>query len=97
MAKLGPALRPESKVSKSLFQKNKSAAKQVLWQKMVRKVAAKKSGKKKAGEKTSKKSLVGGNSDTNKNQRNRSSNLTPVSGARPFERGSIPVQQRSFR
>jgi len=97
VAKLEPALRPESKVSKSLFQKNKSAAKQVLWQKMVRKVAAKKSGKKKAGEKTSKKSLVGGNSDTNKNQRNKSSNLTPVSGARPFERGSIPLQQRSFR
>jgi len=97
VAKREPALRPESKVSKSLFQKNKSAAKQVLWQKMVRKVAAKKSGKKKAGEKTSEKSLVGGNSDTNKNQRNRSNNLTPISGARPFERGSIPLQQRSFR
>jgi len=97
VAKLEPALTPESKVSKSLFQKNKSVAKQVLWQKMVRKVAAKKSGKKKAGAKTSKKSLVGGNSNTNKNQRNRSNNLTPVSGARPFERGSIPLQQRSFR
>ena len=97
IAKLEPALRPESKMTKSLFQKNKSAAKQVLWQKMVRKVAAKKSGKKKECEKTSKKSLVGGNSDTNKNQRNKSSNLTPVSGARPFERGSIPLQQRSFR
>ncbi|HIO24214.1 MAG TPA: hypothetical protein EYN22_07490 [Nitrospinaceae bacterium] len=97
VAKLEPALTSESKVSKSLFQKNKSEANQVLWQKMVRKVAAKKSGKKKVGKKTSKKSLVGGNSDTNKNQRNKSSNLTPVSGARPFERGSIPLQQRSFR
>jgi hypothetical protein len=97
VAKREPALRPESKVSKSLFQKNKSAAKQVLWQKMVRKVAAKKSGKKKVGKKTSKKSLVGGNSDTNNNRRSRSNNLTPVSGARPFERGSIPLQQRSFR
>ena len=97
VAKLEPALKTESKSSKNFLQKNKSAAKQVLWQKMVRKVAAKKSGKKKAGEKTSKKSLVRGNSGTNNNRRNRSSNLTPVSGARPFERGSIPVQQRSFR
>lgn len=97
VAKLEPALRPESKVSKSLFQKNKSGAKQVLWKKMVRKVAAKKSRKKKAGEKTSNKSLVGGNSDTNNNRRNRTNNLTPVSGARPFEKGSIPLQQRSFR
>ena len=97
VAKLGSALNTESKSSKNFLQKNKSGANQVLWQKMVRKVSAKKSGKKKAGEKTSKKSLVGGNSDTNKNQRNRSSNLTPVSGARPFERGSIPLQQRSFR
>jgi hypothetical protein len=56
VAKLEPALRPESKVSKSLFQKNKSAAKQLLWQKMVRKVAEKKSGKKKKGEKGSNKS-----------------------------------------
>jgi len=97
VAKLEPALTPESKVSKSLFQKNKSVAKQVLWQKMVRKVAEKKSETKKAGEKTSKKFLVGGNSDTNNNRGNRSSNLTPVSGARPFEQGSISVQQRSFR
>ena len=97
MAKLEPALRPESKVSKSLFQKNKSAAKQVLWQKMVRKVAEKKSGKKKKGEKGANKSLVGGKSVTNKNQRSRSSNLTPVLGTRPFERGAIPLQQRSFR
>ena len=97
VAKLEPALRPESKVSKSLFQKNKSAAKQVLWQKMVRKVAEKKSGKKKKGEKGSNKSLVGGKSVTNKNQRSRSSNLTPVLGTRPFERGAIPLQQRSFR
>ena len=97
VAKREPALRPESKVSKSLFQKNKSAAKQVLWQKMVRKVAAKKSGKKKASEKTSKKSLVGGKSNTNNNRRNRSNNLTPVSGERSFERGSISLLQRSFR
>jgi len=97
VAKLEPALRPESKVSKSLFQKNKSAAKQVLWQKMVRKVAEKKSEKKKKGEKGSNKSLVGGKSVTNKNQRSRSSNLTPVLGTRPFERGAIPLQQRSFR
>jgi len=97
VAKREPALRPELKVSKSLFQKNKSAAKQVLWQKMVRKVGAKKSGKKKAGEKPLKKSLVGGNSKTNNNRRNRSNNLTPVSAERPFERGSISLQQRSFR
>ena len=97
VAKLEPALRPESKGSKSLFQKNKSAAKQVLWQKMVRKAAQKKSGKKKKGEKGSNKSLVGGKSVTNKNQRSRSSNLTPVLGTRPFERGTIPLQQRSFR
>ena len=62
VAKLEPALKTESKSSKNFSQKNKSAAKQVLWQKMVRKVAAKKSEKKKVGEKTSKKSLVGGNS-----------------------------------
>ncbi|MBT5986095.1 MAG: hypothetical protein HOG74_05805, partial [Nitrospina sp.] len=97
VAKLEPALKTESKSSKNFLQKNKSEAKQVLWQKMVRKVAAKKSGKKKAGEKTSKKSLVGENSDTNNNRRNRSNNLTPVSGTRPFERGFIPLQQRSFR
>jgi len=97
VAKRKPALKTESKSSKNFIQKNKSGPKQVLWQKMVRKIAAKKSGKKKAGEKTSKKSLVGGNSDTNNNRRNRSNNLTPVSGTRPFERGSIPLQQRSFR
>ena len=97
VAKLEPALKTESKSSKNFLQKNKSEAKQVLWQKMVRKVAAKKSGKKKAGEKTSKKSLVGENSDTNNNRRNRSNNLTPVSGTRPFERSFIPLQQRSFR
>jgi hypothetical protein len=97
VAKLEPALKTESKSSKNFLQKNKSEAKQVLWQKMVRKVAAKKSGKKKAGEKNSKKSLVGENSDTNNNRRKRSNNLTPVSGTRPFDRGFIPLQQRSFR
>ena len=97
VAKLEPALKTESKSSKNFLQKNKSRPKQVLWQKMVRKVAAKKSAKKKAGEKTSKKSLVGGNSDTNNNRRNRSNNLTPVLGTRPFERVPTPLQQRSFR
>ena len=97
VAKLEPALKTESKSSKNFIQKNKSAAKEVLWQKMVRKVSVKKSGKKKAGEKTSKKSLVRGNASTNNNRRSRSNNLTPVSGARPFERGSISPQQRSFR
>jgi hypothetical protein len=73
VAKLEPALKTESKSSKNFLQKNKSAAKEVLWQKMVRKVSVK------------------------NNRRSRSNNLTPVSGARPFERGSISPQQRSFR
>ncbi|MBT6601812.1 MAG: filamentous hemagglutinin N-terminal domain-containing protein [Nitrospina sp.] len=97
VAKLGPALNSESKVSDSSFQKNKSTNKQVLWEKMVKKVTEKKPGRKKSGGKNLNKSLVGKKSVTNKNQRNRSNNLTPTLVTRPFERGNIPIQQRSFR
>jgi len=64
---------------------------------MVKKVTEKKPGRKKSGGKNLNKSLVGKKSVTNKNQRNRSNNLTPTLVTRPFERGNIPIQQRSFR
>ena len=64
---------------------------------MVRKEVAKKSEEKKVAQKNSKKSSVGGKPVTNKNRSNRSSNLTPVLGARPIGGSKIPLQQSSFR
>jgi filamentous hemagglutinin family protein len=94
VAKLEPGKEgPNS--SKSLLQKNRGASKELLWQKMISKVAAKKSQKK--NRKKSRKSLAKGESDSIKNRTNNSSNLTPVLATRSFERGPVPLRQRSFR
>ncbi len=90
-------LEPSPKSSKNLFQKNKKASKNALWQKMVRSVSEKKSGKKRRVEKRPKRSSAKRKSVMNKNQRSGSSNLTPTLGARPFEGNSFLQQQRSFR
>jgi hypothetical protein len=91
------ASKPASKRSNRLLQKNKKAEKQVLWQKMVRKAVAKKTEEKKVVQKKSKKPSVRGKPITNKNRSNRSSNLTPVLGARPIGGSKIPLRQSSFR
>ncbi|MBT5258115.1 MAG: hypothetical protein HOL75_04315, partial [Nitrospina sp.] len=94
VAKLEPG-KKGSKSSKSLLQENKSASKELLWQKMISKIAAKKSqinNGKKSG-----KSLAKGETGSVKKRADRSSNLAPVLATRSFEKGTVPLQQRSFR
>ncbi len=97
VAKLEPVLKSRSKKNNRLLQKNKGDKKQVLWEKMVSKMAAKQSEEKKIAQKNPKKSSIEGKPVTSKNRRNRSSNLTPVLGARPIGGSNIPLQQNSFR
>ncbi|MBT5968853.1 MAG: hypothetical protein HOG61_05680, partial [Nitrospina sp.] len=94
VAKLEPG-KKGSKSSKSLLQENKSASKELLWQKMISKIAAKKSQKNNG--KKSGKSLAKGETGSIKKRADGSSNLAPVLATRSFEKGTVPLQQRSFR
>ncbi|MBT6297087.1 MAG: hypothetical protein HOJ14_11070, partial [Nitrospina sp.] len=94
VAKLEPG-KKGSKSSKSLLQENKSASKELLWQKMISKIAAKKSQKNNG--KKSGKSLAKGETGSIKKRADGSSNLAPVLATRSFEKGTVLLQQRSFR
>ena len=99
VAKLEPLPISDRESNVSSSKKNKSEGKKALWKNMVQKVKAKKSNTKNAESKNEEQSVLGEKViyTENKTRSNRSTNLMPVSGARPFDRGIVSIQRQSFR